>query len=148
MKKIILILSIIFTISFNISAQETQNPKNKLSFGTFALIQCRKSGGGLSLAIPVFQRNNFFIYDELTAFLYMANDTTTNGLMIGFGDKIHFGKLYEINGISFRSYGYMKTEIGASKDNAYNFFSAPVILELGGAGGFEIIFQYYQVKSC
>lgn len=114
--------------------------KDKMSFGTFALIQSRKSGGGLTFAIPVFQKNSFIIRDEITASLYLSNLPESNGTLISLGDKIIFGSLKNINGFAFRTYGYMKCEFGASRDSSYNFFTAPLILELGGAGGFEFLF--------
>lgn len=160
-KCILFVLVILIFSNFKIFAQEEndlnlQNPqsenlipisvknfpqeKDKMSFGSFALIQSRKSGGGLTFAFPIFQKNSFIIRDEITASLYLSNLPESNGTLISLGDKIIFGALKNINGFGFRTYGYMKCEFGASRDSSYAFFTAPLILELGGAGGFEFLF--------
>lgn len=120
--------------------KKIEQEKDKMSFGSFALIQSRKSGGGLTFAIPIFQKNSFIIRDEIMASLYLSNLPESNGTLISLGDKIIFGSLKNINGFGFRTYGYMKCEFGASRDSSYAFFKAPLILELGGAGGFEFLF--------
>ncbi len=161
MKKFFITITFLFLISGIVFAQENQHSesennlivpnhpfslkfdeqaKDKFSWGSFALIQSRKSGGGLTFAIPIFQKNSFIIRDELMASLYLSNLPKSNGTLISLGDKIHFGSLKKINGFTFRTYGYMKCEIGISSDKDYSFFTAPVILELGGAGGFEFLF--------
>lgn len=123
-----------------ISVKSISQEKDKMSYGSFALIQSRKSGGGLSFAFPIFQKNSFIIRDEITASLYLSNLPESNGTLISLGDKIIFGALKNVNGFSFRTYGYMKCELGISKDSTYAFFKSPILLELGGAGGFEFLF--------
>ncbi|MBP3743412.1 MAG: hypothetical protein J6J00_10545 [Treponema sp.] len=137
-KRTVLAVIIFCSLSFSYAKE---NSTNDLSFGTFALIQSRKSGGGINFSFPIYSsQTGFFIRDEISASLYLANDFGTDGMLISFGDKLHFGKIIKINDFSFRTYGYMKSEIGTSKDCNYQFFSAPLILELGGAGGFEFLF--------
>ena len=142
-RKILCVFAVIFSVQAVVSATESEeiSKGNDLSFGTFALLQSRKSGGGLTFAFPVFSKGDFFIRDEITASLYLANDFGTEGMLVSLGDKLHFGCLRHIDGFGFRTYGYMKCELGASKDKNYAFFQAPFILELGGAGGFEFLFR-------
>lgn len=149
MKKSLLLTIICLLCSVLLFAQEsnsetkdvTETSKDKLSFGTFALLESQKSGGGLTFAFPIYQKEGFFIRDEILAYLYLANKADTKGMLISLGDKLHFGKITEVNNFKFRTYGYMKFEAGITKDNTYTFFTAPIILETGGAGGFEFIFD-------
>lgn len=120
--------------------------KDKMNISTYALIQSQKSGGGVGFSFPIFQRGEFFIRNETNLNLYFSNTPLTGAVMVSLGDKLHFGTLKEINGFSFRSYGYCKLEFGPSWDSDHMAFnSAPMILELGGAGGFE--FLYSEKKS-
>ena len=146
MKKLLVSALILFGFTTFLFSQETnsESAKDSCSFGTFALLQSRKSGGGLTFSFPVFQKNEFFIRDETTLSLYLANDFASDGMLISAGEKLHFGKLTHKDDFSFRTYGYMKCEIGASKDASYSFFTAPVILELGGAGGFQFLFTQHK----
>ena len=151
LRKILCVFTVFLSISAwsfagtseRVSAAEDEGASKAggISFGTFALLQSRKSGGGLTFAFPVFSKGDFFIRDEVTASLYLANDFGTDGMLISVGDKLHFGCLRHIAGFCFRTYGYMKCEVGACKDISYAFFQAPMILELGGAGGFEFLFR-------
>ncbi|MCR5698332.1 MAG: hypothetical protein K6G52_01695 [Treponemataceae bacterium] len=120
---------------------ETTALDDKFSVGTFALVQCRKSGGGVAFGIPCFQKNAFFIKDEINLNLYLSNPVPKGGMYLSVGDKLHFGSLKEYNGFGFRSYGYCKVEFGFTKDSTYGFMTAPMILETGGAGGFEFLFS-------
>ena len=124
-----------------VSENEPSFSKDTISYGSCALIESRKSGGGLTFAFPLFQKDSFVIRNEFLAFLYLSNTPSSEGTMISFGDKIHFGSLKDYGTYKIRSYGYMKCECGISKDSTYSFFEAPVILEMGGAGGFEFIFD-------
>jgi len=139
------ILSLIFASVFLSSflfCQETIKSKDKMAMGTYALIQSQKSGGGFSFAVPVFQKNDFVIREELNLNLYFSNVPLSQAKFVSIGDKIHFGSLKEINGFSFRSYGYAKCEYGFTWNNENQpFTQAPTILEMGGAGGFEFLYS-------
>ena len=162
-KKFFILISLCCIFLFSLVAQEAQSkpeqksldtsenavreklPCENLSFGTFALLQSRKNGGGLTFAFPIFTaKSGFFIRDEVMLSLYLANDFGTGGMELALGDKLHFGCLRTIGDFSFRTYGYMKCEIGPSRDYSYQFFAAPWIVEMGGAGGFEFIFKKNQ----
>ncbi|MCR4790850.1 MAG: hypothetical protein K5839_07205 [Treponemataceae bacterium] len=122
------------------SFEEGVQPKDKFYIGDYALIQSRKVGGGISAGIPIFQKNAFFIKDEISANLYFSSLPKSEGMMISLCDKIQFGSIKEYNGYAIRSYGYMKCVFGITKDESYAFFQSPMILEMGGAGGFEFLF--------
>lgn len=144
--KIFVALGIFFCFTNVLNAENVSESSkgNNFSFGSYALLQSRKSGGGLTVAIPIFSKGDFFIRDEFMASLYLANDYGTEGKLISLGDKLHFGCLRKSNGFAFRTYGYMKCEVGASADKNYKLFQSPLILELGGAGGFEFLFKSNQ----
>lgn len=141
MKKLIASLIIIAGAVLGFS-QEKDFTRDKINLSTYALIQSRKSGGGVGFSFLCFQKGSFIIRDEINLNLYLSNPSLTNASLLTLGDKLIFGSLKEINGFKFRSYGYCKAEFGPSwnKNNSI-FTQAPMILELGGAGGFEFIFS-------
>lgn len=141
MKKNILILLTFLMLSV-LTAEDLT--KDRFYYGDYALVQNSKNGGGLCFGIPIYQKNSFFIKDELNLNLYFSNLPFSEGKYLSLGNKIQFGSLKENNGFGFRTYGYMKTEFGITKDGTYKFFEAPMILELGGAGGFEFLFTSHQ----
>ncbi len=146
MKKFFTLITVaaLFAFTVPLFAEESQMdfPKDKFSLGSYALVQSRKSGGGIGLGIPLFQKNAFCIKDEVNLNLYLANSSqAASAKAITLGDKIQFGSLKEHNGFAFRTYGYAKVEFGITSDASYGFFTAPMILETGGAGGFEFLFN-------
>ena len=148
MKKLLSFTLFLFIFANTVFAQSKENvsAQDSFSFSTYALIQSRKSGGGISFALPLYQKGSFVIKDEISLNLYLSNPPLSNGLLLGIENKLHFGSLKEINGFKFRTYGYMKCILSASSDENYSMFNqAPFILELGGAGGFE--FLYSEKKS-
>ena len=72
-KRTVLAVIIFCSLSFSYAKE---NSTNDLSFGTFALIQSRKSGGGINFSFPIYSsQTGFFIRDEISASLYLANDS-------------------------------------------------------------------------
>lgn len=141
-KKIAVFFCLSFIFSSYLFSEENQKAKDRNAVGTYALIQSQKSGGGFSFSIPVFQKNDFVIREEINLNLYFSNSPLTHTNLLTAGDKIHFGSLKTINGFIFRSYGYAKCEYGFTWNDEYKPFSqAPSILEIGGAGGFEYLYS-------
>lgn len=130
---IILVITCILSFSFG---------KDRMNISTYALLESKKSGGGIGFSFPIFQKNDFFIRNEINTNLYFSNTPLSEANLITVGDKLFFGSLKEINGFGFRSYGYCKCEFGPSWSKTCSIFNtAPLILEMGGAGGFEFIYS-------
>lgn len=133
------VLLLIFFCSFSFA-------KERMNISTYALLQSQKSGGGAGFSFPIFNKNEFFIRNEINLNLYFSNTPLSEANLLTFGDKLFFGSLKQINGFGFRCYGYCKCEVGPSWDKTFRIFdNAPLILEMGGAGGFE--FLYSEKKS-
>lgn len=79
----------------------------RINISTYALLQSQKSGGGIGFSFPLYQKNNFFIRNEINSNLYFSNTPLSNANLVTLGDNNN----------------------------------APLILEMGGAGGFEFIYS-------
>ncbi len=142
LKRTLLIALALFALLSATFAEESEsNIKDTFSFGTFATVESKKSGGGIEFAFPIFQKNAFFIRPEFAVFFDLTNAPSSDGKMLGLNVKLHFGSLKRAGDFAFRTYGYAKSVLGATMDATNAFFTAPVVLELGGAGGFEFLFS-------
>ena len=128
----------IYTIIFlTATVFSTLHAASGVSYGTYAVLESRKGGGGIELAFPAGESNapRFRVHTGIN--LYLPDEQALELDLLTLAVRVMF---LSHHGRDHITYGFARSEGGIIFQSGHNPIEAPYVFEIGGGAGFEYRF--------